>query len=334
MPNIITQFPDLIGDLTELMEKVPYQPGLVTDMGLFKKRYTPTTNIAIDITNRSNKVIPEGIWGYDGYTQDEREAETVPFILKQLTLKDRLGPEDLQDHRRPGSNDLPTANMRLAEKMADMKANFALTLEYMQVSALKGVLKGGSGNTIYDYYSQFGVSQKTYTWELTDTSLDVNAKIRELSDYVRKNHNSSGRVQGITVLCSKSFFDSLVNHTAVKTAYENYSSIQEPLRKDISGGFRHQDVDFMVYSDSITNHAGSTEALIADTKAYAFPRGIDIFDIYYGPEYSINGANTMGSDIYLRTEPMKYDMGIEMKGSCTVLPVNKRPEAVVEITAS
>lgn len=334
MPNIITQFPDLIGDLTGLMDKVPYQPGMVTDMGLFKKKYTPQVNIAIDISERSNLIIPEGIWGYEGYTQDEREAETIPFILKQLKLKDRLGPEDLQDRRRPGSTEPPTANMRLAEKMADMKANFALTLEYMQVTALKGVLKGGSGKTIYNYFAQFGVSQKTSTWELSNTSTDVNAKVRELSDYIRKNHHSSGRVQGITVLCSKSFFDALVDHPNVKTAYENYSSIQEPLRRDISGGFTHQDVDFMVYSDSITTHAGTTEALIASNKAYAFPRGIDIFDIYYGPEYSVNGANSMGADMYLRTEAMKWDMGIEMLGSCTVLPVNKRPEAVVELTAS
>ena len=326
--------PDLLGDLTPMMEKVPYKPSLLTDMGIFKPKFTNSININIDVTETGLVVLPEGHWGHGGVEQTAPTAKMVQFRLEEIVLKDAMSPEDLQDRRRPGSTGPSTVSLKMAEKMANMKAKFDLTIEYMQMTALKGTLMGGSGRTLYNYYDKFGVSQEKKNFTLSDVSFDINGAIRGLKDYIIKNHNAPGVVTGYTVLCSSSFFDKLVEHPKVVRAYENYASPQEPLRNDVSASFVHQGVRFMVYDATAKLMDGSTATFIAADKAYAFPNGLDLFETWYGPEYSMAGVNTIGSQFYLRTKPMDYDQGIAMKGSTVPLPVCKRPEAVVELTAN
>src|SRR5262245_66318183 len=61
-----------------------------------------------------------------------------------------------------------------------MRAKHAQTREYMEVNALRGIVKDGAGLTLYNYFDEFELEQQTVDFLLGTASTNVQAKCREV----------------------------------------------------------------------------------------------------------------------------------------------------------
>jgi hypothetical protein len=68
----------------------------------------------------------------------------------------------------------------MERKITKMRAKHAQTREYMEVNALRGVVKDGAGITIYNYFTEFGLAQQSVDFLLGTATTNVQAKCREV----------------------------------------------------------------------------------------------------------------------------------------------------------
>ena len=73
--------------------------------------------------------------------------------------------------------DVQTVMTLLREKMAGMRRDLDLTIEYQRMGALKGLVLDADGTTeIYDMFEVFGLTKTTHSMALGTAGTDVLAK--------------------------------------------------------------------------------------------------------------------------------------------------------------
>ena len=102
---------------------------------------------------------------------------TVPWIPHD----DVITPQDIQGVRGFGVADAadPLATV-MERKLTRMRAKHAQTREYMEINALRGIVKDGAGQTLYDYFDEFGLVQQSVDFVLGTAGTNVQAKCREV----------------------------------------------------------------------------------------------------------------------------------------------------------
>ncbi|CAK0746876.1 hypothetical protein WCLP8_1750015 [uncultured Gammaproteobacteria bacterium] len=96
-------------------------------------------------------------------------------------------PADVQGRRAPGQIGPDSMTMAYQRKVEAGRRKFALTLEYLRMGALKGIIVGGSGKTLYNLYTTFGITQKSVDFALGTDSTDIDAKINEVLRHIEDN---------------------------------------------------------------------------------------------------------------------------------------------------
>ena len=84
------------------------------------------------------------------------------FTIPWIPHDDAITPQDIQGVRGFGLSDAadPLATV-MERKLTRMRVKHAQTREYMEVNALRGIVKDGAGATLYDYFSEFGLAQQS-----------------------------------------------------------------------------------------------------------------------------------------------------------------------------
>ncbi len=123
-------------------------------------------------------------------------------------------------------------------KLNRMRAKHAQTREYMEINALRGIVKDGAGLTLYDYFDEFGLEQISVDFALGTAGTNVQAKCRDVLRNVEAELKGE-TMSVVLVLVSPGFFDKLIGHSKVEEAYKYYSTTgRQPLREDTAGGSR------------------------------------------------------------------------------------------------
>jgi hypothetical protein len=257
---------------------------------------------------------------------------TVPWIPHD----DVITPQDIQGVRGFGVADAadPLATV-MERKLTRMRVKHAQTREYMEVNALRGVVKDGAGVTLYNYFTEFGLTQLAVDFLLGTATTSVQAKVRTLLRLVEEELKGE-TMTGVHALVSPEFFDKLIGHAKVEEAYKYYASTgAQPLREDTRRRFPFSGVVFEEYNATVTLSTGGTEKLVPAGEGIAFPLGtLDTFVTYGAPANLIETVNTVGLPIYARQLPRRDGSGIDVKTEASILPINKRPRLAVRIFSS
>jgi hypothetical protein len=216
-----------------------------------------------------------------------------------------------------------------------MRVKHAQTREYMEVNALRGIVKDGAGVTLYNYFTEFGLTQLAVDFLLGTATTSVQAKVRTLLRLVEEELKGE-TMTGVHALVSPEFFDKLIGHAKVEEAYKYYASTgAQPLREDTRRRFPFSGVVFEEYNATVTLSTGGTEKLVPAGEGIAFPLGtLDTFVTYGAPANLIETVNTVGLPIYARQLPRRDGSGIDVKTEASILPINKRPRLAVRIFSS
>jgi hypothetical protein len=331
-------------DWTDDVPDIANQYGLFKNMGLFAEKGLGTRTALFDINTSNNSMIPaSNPVAQDGFKGKERSLNTYSLSIPYFKHIDYITPDDIQGWRKGGTpdqaEDLP--NVR-AEKFEDMKFNMDQSVEYMMVNAIKGTTVDPEGNTLAAMHTILGTTQKTIDFALGTSATNIDAKIAELKRYVAKNAKTGGAIGKIEVPCSPEFFDALTQHPNMIAAYNYYQNSGKQLNRDdlsiyekwgVVDIFEHKGIKFFSYDAVFTQPDGTSKrafgtdsTAITKQEGYSIVRGMrNMYRVFYGPDYSLNGANRPGSEMYLKEYRDPKDKFIELEAEMAPLPIITKP---------
>lgn len=330
---------------TQQINRVENQYGYINSRNYFDARSTAQQAILFDVNKHNITLLPQVNRGAKSYTDGkERSVETLALKLAYFKHHDRLTAEDIQGWRTPGMQEPETYARAFAEKITDMRLAADQTQEYMKLQAFKGVFKTPDGAIVADSFAEFGVTQQTIDFVLGTAATNVDQKIQQLKRGIASNVKTGQSINAVEVLVDPSFFDKLINHPSIKTAYQYYvNSGAQRLRDDLSqymswgvmDFFEHRGVRFIAYDATFNLPNGTTEAAIATDTGHAYPLGVrDLFRSYYGPSNKLSEANQPGQEMFVRTYVDPRDEYVEFELEMAPLHFATNPAALYRVTTS
>ncbi len=323
-------------ELTDAINVIPNNYGRVGQMGLFAPKGVRTNTVAVEIKNGVLNLLDTQQRGAPVPVNRGSKRKIKTFAVPHIPHEDRILASDLQGIRAFGTAGImKVVRAEVLDKLADMRNKQAITLEHLRMTALQGVILDGDGETvILDLFTDFEVTQKTVDFALDTEGTDVPGKCREINRHM-EDKLLGDTMTGVHCLCGSTFFDKLVKHPTVVTAYQFQNGLN-PLRNDMRKKFEFQDITFEEYRANATASDGTTNVqFIADAEAHFFPVGTrSTFKQYHAPAGFIETVNTLGLELYAKQAvDAKYQKWVDIYMESNPLPLCLRPELLVLGTA-
>lgn len=322
-----------MASLTAAIDILPNNYGRVNQLGIFTDSGITTRTAIVEERNgvlNILKTLPVGAPG----TQNKMGKRGVrSFVVPHIPLDDVIRPEEFQGVRAFGqSGTMETLASVMNNHLQAAKNKFALTIEHLRMGALKGIILDADASTLYNLYTEFGITAKTVYFNLASDATDVAAKCRELLRHIEDN--LKGEVMsGVRCLVSAEFFDALIAHNSVKEYYVNYVAAQQLANGDPRKGFTFAGVTFEEYRGIATDENGASRRFIAEGEGHAYPEGtMDTFKTIYAPGNFIEAVNTPGIPIYAKQVMELMGRWVDLHIESNPLPMCMRPGVLVKVS--
>lgn len=318
--------------LTDAVNKVPFIPGRAGAVAGWDEQGVATLSVMIEEIEGSLVLVdptPRGGPG-NSYDKDKRTARTL--TIPHYQIDDAILADEVQGVRAFGQENVVQTVQEMVNMRTAQHANWKLdpTLEYQRIGALKGVILNGSGSTLYDLFSEFGVSQETEVdFDLDNGSPTAGALRKVCTAVVRLVDNNLGGTtrRGIYALCGDAFWDDLIAHTEVRASYLAQQEASQ-LRNGVAWEtFNFGGITFENYRGS--NSDGT--AFIDTNKSHIFPVGAPgLFRTIYAPADYVETVNTIGLPRYARQYPQPNGKGIALETQMNALNYCTRPKTLIK----
>ena len=338
MSRIINPFDQGGFGLAEMTQAINILPNLYTrlgEIGLFQFEGVTQRSVIIEQAEGKLSLLPSQPWGAPS-TVGSREGRSMrSFAVPHIPHDDAITVADIQGVRAIGTDDAEQLAAVMNRKLTLIRRKHAATREYMEMNALRGIVKDGAGTTLYNYFTEFGLAQISVDFVLGTAGTNVQAKCRDVIRNVEDNLLGETMTSAYA-LVSGEFFDKLIGHAKVEEAYKYFaSSGAQPLREDVRRRFPFAGIMFEEYRGSVTLSSGATERLIPAGEGICFPLGtMDTFSTYGAPANLLETANTVGQEMYARQMIEPKGRWIDLMTEANILPINKRPRLAVRLHSS
>lgn len=326
--------------LTLGIDKLPYMPNRIGELGLFQQRPITTRHAAIEERQGILSLVPTAARGSTNQTTINSPRRKVrSFLVPHMPQWSDLLAEDLEGKRAFGSEtETEIFSQILNDRLEQMKANHEVTWEYHRVGALFGKLLDADGTTVIeDFFSDFGITQQKVTIDFTDSGTyalpNPTTDLKKVASNVwRAIQNALGNTpfKGIRAMCGNNFWDAFVAHGTVRKAYEYWNdnqvarTLQTPGTSG-EGGFKFADITWENYRGFI----GSLNFFNPNNCIF-FPEGTrDVFLEIPAPADFMETVNTRGLPLYAKQERMEWDKGIKIHTQSNVLYMCARPQCLI-----
>ncbi|SUZ33569.1 hypothetical protein ROE7235_03341 [Roseibaca ekhonensis] len=325
--------------LAEMTQAINILPNLYTrlgQIGLFRFEGVTQRSIVIEQREGVLSLLPSVPLGAPA-TVGNREARSMrSFALPWIPHDDVVLPADIQGMPALGVSDAADPLVEVMNrKLTLMRRKHAQTREYMEMNALRGIVKDGAGTTLYNYFTEFGLDQISVDFVFGTAATNIQTKVRTTLRAIEDNLLGETMITA-HALVSSEFFDKLISHPKTEDAYKFFSAIGgQPLREDMRRAFPFAGILFEEYNGSVTLSNGTSERLIPTGEGIAFPLGtFDTFTTYGGPANLLETANTIGLPLYARQMIDAKGRWIDLMTEASILPVNKRPRLAIRLHSS
>jgi hypothetical protein len=317
-----------LSQLTLAMQDMQHTPTLLGDLGLFNEQGISTTSVMIEKIGQSFTLVAAAERGSPGAPVGNQKRTLKSFSTVHLPQRGAVNADEVLGVRAFGTEtELQTVQGIVNAKLQKLRRNIDLTFEWQRMGALKGQVLDADGATVLlDLFNEFGVVQNTLSFALGVDTTKVKQKCLDLERMIEDELD--GIVSsGTQVLCSKEFFDALVQHPAVEKAFEFYNS-QMKSESQRKTGFEFGNVTFREYRGKV----GGLR-FIAAGEAYAVPVGIpDLFIARFAPADYVETVNTVGLPYYAKQWMEQPNKRVELEAQSNPLFMNTRPRTVVKLT--
>lgn len=321
--------------LTQAIEKVPFQPQMLGDLGIFEPMPIRTTVMMVEERQGKLVLIPTSPRGGPPALQrttEQRKART--FNVPRLRHEDTIYMHELQNIRAFGTEtELMQVQDEVARRLAGptgLMRNLEYTLEFHRLAAVQGQLLDADGSTVlYNWFDEFEkVAPTEVAFNLaanTEGSLRplINGVIRGMARASQGAFLPTTRVMG---LCGDTFWDQLITHQDVVKTYYNWSDASELRKESAFAAMPYGGVDWFNYrgSDDTTTIAVGTD------KVKFFPVGAPgVFQVAQSPGESVDFGNQPGRPFYAQMVPDRdLQEWVRIVLSAYPLHVCTRPEVL------
>ena len=325
--------------MTESINIFPNMYGMIQKMGLFADVGIRTTTALIERRNGILTLIPSVPQGGAPAVNVSAKRDLVAIPMPHIPLTDMILPNDVQGLRAFGTeNVLETIDNLMAVRLAEMSRKHDITLEYLRMGALKGMVIDGDGSTVLaNLFSVFGVTQKVINIAFGTATTDIAGAMVGIKRYFEDNLHGE-TMSSVYVLSSPEFWDALISHPKVQAAYLYWINAMgiSPLRDDLRlGGFTFQGVTFVEYRGqaSLPGVGGTSLKFIPPYEAIAIPLGTtNVFKTYYAPANFNETVNTIGLPKYAKQQERDFQQGWDLWTESNPLPIATRPDLIVRVT--
>lgn len=325
--------PDLFtaSDLTAAVNKIPWQPSLLAPF--FEQDSVRTSTCIVDVEEDHLTLIADSKRGSVGKPATASTRKAVAIPAAHLSQVGAILPEDVQDVRAFGSTEPETVANRLAKKLAILRRNVEVTLEWQRVGAVKGQVLDADGSTVlYDLYNTFGVTKATdiaLTWP-TATTGKTNPVLEAVQNAVYHVEDAMGGspITAIHAICGRDFWQKLIGNPYCREAYNLWSARQDALGGDsyFGTGFTYGGIVFHRYSRTVGGNA-----LVADNMCHVFPVGPSVFKSVFAPADYLEAVNTDGQPFYSKMEERLFAKGYDLEVQSNPVHLCMYPEALIAI---
>lgn len=314
--------------LSTAVNKLPFKPGRIGAMNLFENKGIRTTTVVIEERQGRLALLTStrrGSTVSQSYDKARRTARS--FVIPHYNYDDEILADDIQGVRAFGSEtELEVLSQVVNDTLGEMRAQHDVTHEFLRAGAVQGLIKDGDGSTLFNLFTEFGVSETVRSFELEVATTDVRglclATIRDIEDAL-----GAAPYTQVHGFCGDTFFDEFISHADVQDAYSRFKD-GEMLRNDPRAAFPFGGILFENYRAKV----GSTD-YIPLTECRFFPTGTPgLFKEHFAPADFIETVNTVGKPVYAKQARIKFDKGIEVHTQSNPLPLCTRPLVLVKGT--
>ena len=321
-------FKEAFGDaaeLTLLLNKSKYNPGIIARLGLFSESGISSTIAAIDVADEALTLLPISI-PRGGVAEVHRPRDSTLLTATALHIPTRatVMAESVQNVRALGGISLDTPEAVRSRALAGMRKNIELTLEHVRFGTIRGQIVDIDGTVMLDLFAALGLSQTTIAMDLTSsTKLLVNSTIdaERQSEYVLGGDQPSG----FLALAAPDFMDAL----RANPSYVSDLRFAAPneLLKNFRNGITVGDTTYL----EVRSTPG-LPARIPAGEAYLLPLGIaDFLVTRYAPADYVETVNTPGLPMYAKSQLMDFDKGFMLESQSNPINLCTRPAAVIRL---
>ncbi|KGK99957.1 major capsid protein [Thalassobacter sp. 16PALIMAR09] len=325
--------------LAEMTQAINILPNLYTrlgQIGLFRFEGVTQRSVVIEQREGVLSLLPSVPLGAPATVGTREQRSMRSFALPWIPHDDVILPADIQGMPALGVSDAADPLVEVMNrKLTLMRRKHAQTREYMEMNALRGIVKDGAGTTLYNYFSEFGLEPIEVDFVFGTAGTNIQSKVRSILRAIEDNLLGETMTTAHALISSE-FFDKLISHPKTEEAYKYFSANGgQPLREDMRRAFPFAGLLFEEYNGSVTLSNGTTERLIPAGEGIAFPLGtFDTFTTYGGPANLLETANTVGLPLYARQQIDSKGRWIDLMTEASTLPVNKRPRLAIRLFSS
>lgn len=323
--------------LTDAINKIPHKPGRLGEMGLFTNKGVTTRSVILEERDGVLQLLVSKPYGAPADVSKKQDRRARNFIVPHFPLDDTVLAEEVQGIRAFGSqSETEGVAEVVAQKISSMRQSHELTLEWLRMGAIKGIVFDGDTTTIlHDLYKEFDVSkQADQDWDMHTAATSQAPKAMSAIRLIEEALGGTP-YDHIHCLMGNDVWDKFIVNTSVKTAYERWAGGQDGqaggfLRSDMRKGFYFGGIFFENYRGKI----GST-SFVDDAEGRIFPVGAPgLFQTINAPADYIETVNTVGLPFYAKQERMAFDRGISINTQSNPLNICTYPRTLIRITGA
>ena len=321
--------------LTEAVQGIPYEPSLLGSMNLFMLRPITTISFGVERRNGVLTLIQTSERGAPFAKDTAIRPNIRDFRTTRIGKTSTIHSHELVGMRAFGTeSEQQMVQTEVDFRMANLTSDLNVTLENLRLGAVQGIVLDADGSTIYNYYTEFGVSQPA---EITFSNAAVTTAggmIPFIDNNIKRpmlramGGTTIGRPQA---LCGDTFFDWFTQHADVRDTYKNWQAAEALRESKAFETFSFGGVDWINYRGTDDN---STVA-VALTKAKFFPAGVrGLFQQVLSPGESMAMVGTRGQERYAQIlrDPSGRDAFVDVEVATYPMLMCTRPEALLRGT--
>ena len=328
--DVFKSDPFSVISLTDAINKLPFVPGRAGGVIDWAESGVPTTTIMVEEYEGELKLINPTPRGGPGTAIAKAKRVARNLTIPHYEVNDAVYAESVQGVRAFGAESqvqtvLGMVNSRLAEHV---QLRLDPTLEYQRIGAVKGTILNGDGSTLYNLFTEFGVSQESELDFDLDNGTPASGVVRKkCTEAVRLVAKNLGGIpySGVYAFCGDAFWDDLIAHPEVRETFLGQAEASQ-----LRGNATYQMLDYGgIRFENYRGAVGGT-SFVDTNKAHIFAVGVPgLFRTVYAPADYVETVNTMGLPRYARQYAMDNGKGVALDVQMNALSYCTRPKSLI-----
>ena len=326
MPDIFQNDLFSTNSLTAAINRAEFVPNRLGALGLFEAQGITTTHVTIEESNGELALVEAKPRGGDASPVSADKRRGIPFEAIHLPERSTLMADEIQNVREFGTEDQTRAVETVVNRRLEkMRRNIEATHEWQRVGAMRGQILDADGSTVLvDVFDRFNLTQQSVNMNFG--SSDVQTKTLDVQEAI-EDELGSLPFSTVRVFCGSSFWRNLLNDSSVQEAYNNHAAAVR-LREDPRESFEFGGVIWERYRGKVGGNP-----YVPDAEAYAVPEGVpELMISRFAPADFTEAVNSIGLPVYAKSEPMRFDKGVELEVQSNPIHLPTRPRAIIKLT--